>query len=282
MEKSEWTLILFTILMQASVGAFALIAWFRMRSSDGQVDAAYRKAVLVLLPLVVVAMLGSLFHLGKPVYAMRALLHWQTSWLSREIFFSGGFFAMLIAVVLTEKSPAIRKVMDWLTVLAGLLALFSMATMYTMTMKPAWQGFNTYVLFFAGAVLLGVGLYAGLMLFFGGAESVAKQMHCLVWAAGVALVVYLAAVPFYMASLAAGGKAGQAALQLLSGTYGPALIIRWVLTLVGVVPLMVTARRVLLGKPSAALVYSALVFILAGELVGRYLFYQTGIRIMIG
>jgi len=280
-ESNEWALITFTILIQASVGAFVFLTWFR-QSADEKLAGNYRKAVLVLLPLVLVAMLASLAHLGKPAYAVRALLHLQTSWLSREIFFTGGFLVLLAATVLTEKSPAIRKVCEWLAVLAGLCALFSMSTMYHMTMKPAWQGFNTYIVFFAGAALLGAGLCAGLLALFGGHEQVNRNLYSLTWVAGAALVVELIALPFYMAALQNAGPAGQATLSLLSGTLGSTLIVRWALTLVGAVPLMVASRRVLQGKNTSALVYSALLFLLAGEVVGRYLFYATGIRIMIG
>ena len=279
METKEWALILFSILMQASVGAFALLTWFRQRDKE---EGPYRKAVLVLLPIAAVALVASLTHLGKPAFALRALLHMQSSWLSREIFFSGGFFVLLLAVVLTEKTQAVRKIVEWLAVLAGVCAVFSMATMYQMTMMPAWQGFNTYILFFAGAVLLGVGLCSGLLCLFGGQELLGRHLQVMVWVVGAALAVELAALPFYMASLQAGGKAAQATLSLLAGTYGPALIIRWALTLVGVVPLMAAGRRILAGRSTAGFVYGALVCLLAGELVGRYLFYVTGVKTMIG
>lgn len=279
MEKNEWALILFTILIQASVGAFALLTSLRQRAEQ---QGAFRKAVLALLPIAAVALVASLFHLGKPVYALRALLHLQSSWLSREIFFSGGFAVLLLATVLLEKSPAVRKVVEWLAVLAGICAVLSMATSYHMTMKPAWQGFNTYVVFVAGAALLGAGLCACLLALFGEQDLLARNLQCLVWMAGIALAAQLVALPFYMASLQAGGKAAQETLSLLSGTYGPALIIRWALTIIGAVPLMMTGRRILTGKSTTALVYGALAFLLAGELLSRYLFYVTGVKIMIG
>jgi len=40
--------------------------------------------------LVLVALLASLAHLGRPLLALNALRNLSTSWLSREIFFSGG------------------------------------------------------------------------------------------------------------------------------------------------------------------------------------------------
>lgn len=284
MENTEWALILFTVLMETVIGAFAFTTWFRQRNKDAARDGAYRKVVLVLLPIAAVALVASLFHLGRPQYAFRALTHLGSSWLSREIFFSGGVFVLLLVSVLVEKQAMLRKVVDWLAVLAGVCALASMATSYHRTMMPAWQGFNTYVMFYAGAVLLGAGLSAVLLNLFGGQELLGANLQCMVWVAGVALVVQLVALPLYLVQLADGGKAAQASLSLLSGTYAPALVIRWALTLLGVVPLMATGRRLLAGKPgsAAALVYGGLLFLVAGELVGRYLFYVSGIRIMIG
>ncbi|HEY3365475.1 MAG TPA: DmsC/YnfH family molybdoenzyme membrane anchor subunit [Symbiobacteriaceae bacterium] len=284
METKEWALILFTVISQAAVGAFLLITWFRTVNKDAAMDAAYKKANLVLLPLAAIALITTLFHLGHPERALNALRNLSTSWLSREIFFAGGFFVMLLVSVLTEKTVAVRKIVDWLTVLAGICAVVSMAAVYDLSMKPAWQGFHTYVAFVVTALFLGAALAAGLVVLFGKDHAqVAPNLQVLIWVAAAAVVAELIAFPFYLASLQMGGKAAQATLAMLAGQYGTALIARWALALVGgLVPLMFVRRQLSAGKTATGLVYTALLFVLAGELVGRYLFYMTGVKIMIG
>ncbi|HWI60634.1 MAG TPA: DmsC/YnfH family molybdoenzyme membrane anchor subunit [Symbiobacteriaceae bacterium] len=283
METNEWALILFSILIQTAVGAFAFLTCFRQFMREEGTQNVYRKAMLVLVPIVVVAVAASLLHLGKPMAAMRALLRLNSSWLSREVFFAGGFAVLVVGTVLTEKTPAIRKVVEWLGVLAGACALVSMAMLYHMTMKPAWQGFNTFLVVFGGAVLLGAGLCSGLLVLFGQESALRRHLEILVWASVAALVVQLVGLPFYLTSLQTGGKAAQETLGLLSGSYAPALVTRWALTLVGgLVPMLLVLRRVWAGRKSMALVYTALAFVLTGEVVGRYLFYATGVTITIG
>jgi anaerobic dimethyl sulfoxide reductase subunit C len=282
-ETNEWALILFTILVQATVGAFAFLTCFRQVNRDEKLEGVYRKAMLVLVPLVVVALAASMLHLGKPMAAMRALMRLDGSWLSREVFFAGGFTVLVLGSVLTEKSVAVRRTVQWLGVLAGAGALVSMAMLYHMTMRPAWQGFNTFLTVFGGAVLLGAGLCSALLVLFGEEGAVSRHLQVMMWAGVGALVVQLVGLPLYLANLQNGGKAAQETLSLLSGTYGSTMLVRWALTLAGgLVPMVLVLRRTLAGRKSMALVYTALAFLLTGEVVGRYLFYATGVAIKIG
>ncbi|HLN63003.1 MAG TPA: DmsC/YnfH family molybdoenzyme membrane anchor subunit [Symbiobacteriaceae bacterium] len=284
MELQELALVLFTVLAQASIGAFILIAWLRLRGRDEAMDAAYRKAVVVLVPIMVVGLLASVFHLGRPLHAMTALNRLSTSWLSREIFFSGGFFVLLVASVLLNRMPGLRKVIDALAAVAGVASVISMAMVYQMTVRTAWQGWGTHVAFAGTALVVGMGLAAGLIAFFGRENpQVAANLHWLVGGTVVVLIVGLAAYPLYLASLAGAGPAAEQTLHLLGGEYSVALALRWVLTLAGgLVPLVFAWRRLAAGKATYGLVYTALAFLVAGELVGRYLFYVTGVSIGIG
>lgn len=284
MELKELALILFTVLSQAAIGAYILLAWLRLRGKDAAMDSVYRKSLVVLLGVSGVGLLASLFHLGRPMLAVTALKHLSTSWLSREIFFSGGFFVLLLAVVLLEKAGMIRKVVCALGALSGVLAIVSMSASYGATIYPAWQGWGTYAAFIGTAVLLGLGLVAGLITWFGRkVETKGAALQRLVGATVVALGVGLVAYPLYLATLGAGGMEAQATLKLLGGEFAWVLALRWAFTLVGgLVPLVLTWRRMAAGKMSTGLVYTALCFLVAGELAGRYLFYVTGVPISIG
>lgn len=284
MELKEWALVLFTVLVQASIGAFALIAWLRLRNRDAAMDAVYRKAVLVLVPVALLGLTASVLHLGRPMLAFTAMTRLSTSWLSREIFFTGGFFVLLVATVALERFPAIRKVLDGLGVVAGVASIVSMSMVYQMTMRPAWQGWGTHVAFTGTTLLVGMGLAAGLIAFFGRENpQVASDLHLLVGGTVLVLIVGLAAYPVYLTSLVGAGQAAERTLHLLGTEYSVALVLRWVLTLAGgLVPLVLAWRRLATGRATSGLVYAALAFLLTGELVGRYLFYVTGVSFSIG
>lgn len=284
METKEWALILFTVLSQLAIGAYVFVTWFRQRNQDAARDGVYRKVMLALLPVVAVAILASLLHLGRPLLAVTAIKNLGSSWLSREVFFSAGFFVLALGAVLLEKSPAVRQVLSWLAVLSGIGSVFSMAAIYNLAMMPAWQGYYTYVAFAGTALLLGGFATAGLLLFFGrGGAEFQSDLQMLVWVAVAALLVQAIGYPAYLVSLAGGGKAAQAALKLLSDQYALLLVARWTLVLAGgLVPMVLIARRLAAGKGVANLVYAGLAFVVAGELVGRFLFYASGIRITIG
>jgi len=284
MELQEWALVLFTVLVQASIGAFVLIAWLRLRGRDEAMDAAYRKAVQVLVPVALVGLLASVLHLGRPLLAMTAMNHLSSSWLSREIFFTGSFFVLLVASVVLDRMPEVRKVLYALTAIAGVEAVISMSMSYQMTMRPAWQGWGTHVAFVGTALLVGMGLAAGLIALFGRENpQVAANLRLLLGGAVVVLVVGVVAYPLYLASLAGAGTAAEQTLHLLRSDYLVALVLRWALTLAGgLVPLLFAWRRLATGRVTSGLVYTALAFMLAGEMVGRYLFYVTGVSLGIG
>jgi len=284
MITKEWALILFTVLSQAAIGAFLLLTIFRQRNTDREMDPTYRKAVWPLAGMTLVAILASLVHLGRPGLALYALENLGSSWLSREIFFTGGFFVLLLSSVVAENTPLVRRVIAWLAVLSGAAAVVSMASIYQFSMIPAWQGFNTYVAFVTTALLLGSVTAAGLLLLFGrGHGEVARNLAALVWIGAATLVVEAIAYPFYLLALQDGSKAAQASLALMGGKYMLVAVLRWALLLVGgLLPLVLIGRRLAAGNRAAGLVYTALAFIMAGELIGRFLFYATGIKIGIG
>lgn len=284
MHIGDLALVIMTVLSQASIGAFILIAWLRLRNQDEAMEKVYAKSVIVLLPVMAIALLASMLHLGRPLLAMTAMKHLSTSWLSREIFFTGGFFVLLAASVFGGRVPSVRRVIDALAALAGLLSIVSMSMVYQMTMRPAWQGWGTHVAFFGTAVVVGLGLAAGLILMFGrDLPAVASGLTVLIGGAVIGLVVVAVAYPVYLTSLAGDGAAAEQSLALLGGKYSIVLALRWVLTLAGgLVPLVFAWRRIAEGRGVSGLVYTAFAFLMAGEMVGRYLFYVTGVSIAIG
>ena len=124
--------------------------------------------------LMALAMVISLFHLGTPGGAYRAIFNLGSSWLSREIFFAGLFFALTVACYYLARKDRFHAFLAWISSLVGLLVIFNMASIYMSTIRPAWTDINT-VLAFLGTT------------FFGAVGSVAfialglKGKTCLPW-----------------------------------------------------------------------------------------------------
>ena len=128
METRDWSLVFFTVLTQAAVGAFLVLQVLRYssdrrpaRAGDGtrrdgpearggrlgaadERDAGPEAAVPLLIVLAVLSagLLAALFHLSTPLQAARAVVNFSTSWLSREIVFGGLFAALLAALAWRE------------------------------------------------------------------------------------------------------------------------------------------------------------------------------------
>ena len=105
MELRNWALIGFTILLQMSVGAFIVFGivhfWAARKLDMKEADRLSNYGLLAIGPLLVLALVASLFHLGSPLNAPRAVTNIGSSWLSREVLFSvlftvvGGIFAVM-------------------------------------------------------------------------------------------------------------------------------------------------------------------------------------------
>jgi DMSO reductase iron-sulfur subunit len=105
----EWTLAVFTLLAAALVGAFT--AW-RL----GSVDLDW----WVFLGLGTAGMILSASHLGRKERSWRAVLHFDASWLSREIVLVGGFLALAAGVLYFQGLPSW---VSWIAVGWGFVTL---------------------------------------------------------------------------------------------------------------------------------------------------------------
>lgn len=86
MNVSDWALVVFTILAQMSVGSFwvlGFVHFFSVRKAgQEEADRLSDRALLVVGPLLVLALVASLLHLGDPLNAFRAVSNVGSSWLS--------------------------------------------------------------------------------------------------------------------------------------------------------------------------------------------------------
>ena len=88
MTRHDWSLIVFTVIMQMAVGSFVFLGgvhlFAKRRNGIEEADKPCDRALLGIGPAVVLALLATLFHLGSPLNAPRAIVHLGSSWLSRE------------------------------------------------------------------------------------------------------------------------------------------------------------------------------------------------------
>lgn len=163
MNVAEWPLTLFTILAQLAVGAFLTLGVIqvagRTKFSQQAVDRMNPPALYALGPIMVLALVGSMFHLGNPLNAPNAIRHLATSWLAREILFGAGFAALgfLFALVTWKNwlSPALRTALAALTAVWGFVFVWVMANVYLVATIPAWDRWTTPAQFYVTAFLLG-------------------------------------------------------------------------------------------------------------------------------
>jgi DMSO reductase anchor subunit len=189
-----WSVVLFTTLAGAAQGLVVTLALAELAAlpmSTGFLSAALALAVAVLL----LALVASSFHLGRPARGWRAVRMWRTSWLSREVIVLPAFIAVCALWWL-----ALRQGWDlpWLPLAALLLAaaLWLCTAMIYACIRfiQEWAQPLTLVNFTL------IGLSSGLVLACALA-ALADQRALLLAAAPIALLLTLAAAATRLAAL---------------------------------------------------------------------------------
>ncbi|MBN1964260.1 MAG: dimethyl sulfoxide reductase anchor subunit [Anaerolineae bacterium] len=179
----EWSLIIFNILGQMSVGAFLAlgIAHFYAVRKAGlrHADLLSTRALLALGPVLVLGMLAVFGHVGNPERALNMLSNLDTSWLAREVaaygafLVVGGAFAVLQALTFfrpdetlpvsaTVKAalPKVRIALAWIAAVFGILFVLSAAMIYydprLAARQTGWAHPQTLIMFFVDMGLMGV------------------------------------------------------------------------------------------------------------------------------
>ncbi|SHI81882.1 dimethyl sulfoxide reductase anchor subunit family protein [Desulfosporosinus lacus] len=291
MFAEEWPLMMFTLISQLAIGSFIMLVLIRSMLAKKDASSAQRLTsfgFLAVGPIMALALLFSLFHLGTPMGAYRSILNLSSSWLSREILTAGLFFVLWFATYKVYQKENAGNALGWITALVGLLTIFSMASIYSNSIRPAWSNAHTFIAFFGATLVLG---YAGAAALIGhiakGQTLSAEAMAALKkvgYAAAVALIIPLIYLPVYFGNLNSGDAAAQASSMLLSGSYLIPLVLRWVLSLIGVMMLINVIFKQSKGAKilPANSILLAVALILVGEFIGRYVFYASAVSIMIG
>jgi formate dehydrogenase iron-sulfur subunit len=151
-ENPHWTLILMTVFTQMAVGALAAMCASQIfvGSAIGRVPAT--GVVLIAL----FALSASTLHLGRPIYAFRALRMWRRSWLSREVLFFSLFAAAgIVYAGMLWIHSRISLGAGLVAVAFGLTAVYASVRLYRVAARPMWNSGHTLLEFYLSAVFTG-------------------------------------------------------------------------------------------------------------------------------
>jgi formate dehydrogenase iron-sulfur subunit len=225
-EQPHWPLVWLTLLSQLALGVSLTAA-----TAGERVAAA---------ALATAALVGALFHLGRPAAAWKALRNLRRSWLSREVALLSAYGGLAVAA-------AVVPALTWPAAAAGAAGVYASARLYVVPGRPAWNSPLTVVRFGATAVAVGP-LLTG---------------HTGLAVVGVAVAVTATAANWWRL-WRDGQRAARGAVRLE---------LRWFRgwTVLRIAAAGAGAAAATAGAP----VLIAFVLLAGSELVGRWLFYVT-------
>ena len=261
------------VLTQLSVGGFVALTALAGRINlleEGKLAGLSFTALLA-------GLLVSVFHLGRPHLAWRAVLNLKRSWMSREIALFGALllFAAIVLVLHLDESlfPNLRLLpasasITLLTALIGISAVFSSVMIYHDTHRAYWNWKATSARF------------GGTVLILGGALAMFVVQGSSYLSLSALLVILITGSKLgWETSLWTGSKNSASAPSrsafLLKGPLRRFLIARYLFGAIGglLCPLFVLNSH----DPSINLTFAfmALFFCFLGELLERHLFFTS-------
>jgi Fe-S-cluster-containing dehydrogenase component/DMSO reductase anchor subunit len=285
-EHSHPPLVVMLTLTQLSVGAFVL-GLVAERLVQGPGGSPLAEAVFA-CALAFLALGASVFHLGRPLLAWRAVLGLRTSWLSREALAFGLFAQLGVAYAASVAAPllpafpgrdflaALSSPLHRSAALVGLAGVFCSVMVYVATKREQWSAGRTGLKFFGSTLLLGGASIVVVSAFTLPARTIPGSAS-LMW-----LVFGTAALKlcFELQELSYARNLRQSALKRMAivmlGDLRRATMTRFAFLLAGglLLPLLIATSHFDAAqlRPAALGVWLLLV---AAELTERYLFFRA-------
>jgi DMSO reductase iron-sulfur subunit len=262
LEQPHWPLVFMLVLTQLSVGAFTSL-WALDLFGRG---AGHLTAALASLALAAISLGTATLHLGRPIFAWRALKGIRRSWLSREVLafsiFAGVANAYAASVLLDS---AARLPAGLLTALWGFAGIACSARIYMVPARPAWSSRYTLLDFFSTGAILGPLFVLALEYRALGEPAAAWIAHAAMIGGGLQLLTQV--LKFFRLSRSEQFEMRGSAL-LLSGRLQHALLFRMALLVAAGIAMPPIAH----STPVAAIAFG---LALAGEILGRWLFFVS-------
>jgi formate dehydrogenase iron-sulfur subunit len=291
-EQAHWPLIVMLVLTQLSVGGFAVeLLGLLGGEADGLATGLNRG---LCLGFGLLGLAASVWHLGRPQYAYRALIGIRHSWLSREVLAFGLFGGLATVEVALEfvgpdawgMTHGFRAGLLGMVVFLGAAGVACSVLVYHVVRRPFWRASLGGVKFGGTAIVLGLATaLAG--------NGMAAVFHAggqpTEWAFLTAAIGLIAAscAKLWFEAWTVRGFASSAlpALRgtalLLSGSLERAAVIRCLLGVLGgmLLPLLAVVLMATAGAAvGAAAAVLALAASIAGEMAERYLFFSAVVR----
>jgi len=151
-EHAHWPLVVMLVLTQGSAGGLILDALARGRG----LNVPFGLTALS-LGLAAVGINASLLHLGRPLYAYRALIGLRHSWLSREIAAFGAFGGLASAhAAAAYLRPGLAGWTSAAAAVSGVAAVLCSVMVYHVVRRPFWHASVSLPKFFGTAAVLGL------------------------------------------------------------------------------------------------------------------------------
>ncbi len=304
MNIREWTLPIYTILTQLSVGTLFLIwvirALGRMKWGAEKVDQSIKIPLFIILTTIIFAIGFAHFHLSRPYLSFLALRNLQSSWLSRELLANLLYIISVIILLyilwFVKGHQRLKTILGWMAVLFGFATDYCMSRIYLLPSQPAWNTLLTPISFLLTTFLLGVVTIPVLMMmdliFKRSQEQDNQALHAqfieasLGWLAAAAsflCILMVIVISFQIGALFSGSTAAQTSLRLLTDIYEPLVLLRLVLLFVAVGWYVATALQLRQKKVSVGKllphVFAVCLLVMVAEILGRFLFYAIHVRI---
>jgi formate dehydrogenase iron-sulfur subunit len=284
-EPAHWSLVYFLTVSQASVGS-AVAALALMLFGESMLSGLLSTVALMIGHA---ALAGTLFHLGRPIHAFKALRAWRRSWLSREVVAFSAYAGLAVVPAVQFGSSLVLDhpfFPGWMnlaalaaTAVSGLAGVYTSVRIYRIPARPAWDQNRTTQGFFTTGLVLGGALT---LLTSAALEAVLREgpLGPYLTIARVAAVVlgasalFSALLPWGLASEGTSSEpAMRGAAQLLRQHFHRVLVLR---TAVASVLALGTAVWTFIGGSTLNIAVAGVAFLLSALLegLGRYLFFR--------
>jgi anaerobic dimethyl sulfoxide reductase subunit C (anchor subunit) len=229
------------------------------------------KVTLVLSICLLLGIGLSFFHLGYPQHAVYATQNLGQSWLSREILIMliFAFLTGMTLLILLVKGETVSMVrwLQWFSIVAGILLVYSMSLIYMIETVPAWNRPATPISFFNTSIMLGAVV---LLLLLPSTNNAEFQGSYKIWIRILGLITTAGLVVALL-------------LHLLGGfnVYNNLYWIRMIFILLGIATMLLLVLNDLTGKISTIrfMLIFGFIIICTAEFLGRVQFYQSYSRI---
>ena len=260
-EHPHWPLVFMLVFTQLCVGAFIALWLLAFHRPASELNFAAASS----LGLAAISLAASTLHLGRPIHAWRALRGLRRSWLSREVFtlslFAGAAHAF--AAILFFGLPA-RNLAGLATAIAGIAGVTCSARIYMVRARPAWRSRYTIGEFFSTALLLGPAFVYAVV-----DPRAAHTSRALLVASvcGAAAQLIVQACKFLWLAQSETFELRSSSI-LLAGKFRGLFLARLAILVLAGIVIPVAAGSIWTFR-------AAFVACLAGEFLGRYLFFVT-------